>query len=552
MHSPLAALGWEIWRRGRRAAWLALGCVCFCAVVNLATPENLRATETAQSVFEPLFGMLMVLSMFLIMGIFNYTEYNSTREWNGFPYRLFALPVPTWKLVTLPMILGVVAVELVYLAWIKLVWTHETVPRPEWLAVVLGAYMACYQAMLWSLAGFRIVRLLVLGVGGVSIIVVGLLPFMGGVAPTLQFSERSLILVMIVVVLAAHGLAWTAVARQRCGGGRRQSWVKILRERLSDALPRRTRDFASPAAAQFWFEWRRAGLLLPLCVGLVLVAIFGPCTWLFRHDPQYTLSTLVRLLAMPLVLAFVIGKVFVKPELWSADFSLPPFLAVRPLPAGDFVIGKLKVAALSVTLAWLLVLAFAALWLPLWADTTQLRNLLNEFRLLNPQSWPVIIILFLAVLMVLTWRCLVSGLWIGLSGSRFYYAVSSCLQVVVPAGLLLAAGLCSETIDAGIRDHPNQMHQTVLTVIGWLLALGVIVKFSFAVFSWGKITPRRTGQYLLIWTGATLGFVALAILVCPVADPWRLEHLFVLGALVLFPFARLGVAPRSLAKNRHR
>jgi hypothetical protein len=85
-----------------------------------------------------------------------------------------------------------------------------------------------------------------------------------------------------------------------------------------------------------------------------------------------------------------------------------------------------------------------------------------------------------------------------------------------------------------------------------VLAAAVVFKFWFAVFSWSNITPRCASRYLLIWSAATAGFVALAILSAPVMDTYRWEHLYVLGALLLFPFSRLGLAPSMLAGNRHR
>jgi branched-subunit amino acid transport protein AzlD len=139
MKSPTTALVWEIWQRGRRSALLVLGCVSLCAVVNQCIVE--RVSNEARASFSPFFGMLMLLSFLLLMGIFNYTEFSSTKEWHGFPYRLFVLPVLTLKLVALPMFLGVASVELIYIAWIKLVWTHEQIVMPEWFAVVLGAYV---------------------------------------------------------------------------------------------------------------------------------------------------------------------------------------------------------------------------------------------------------------------------------------------------------------------------------------------------------------------------------------------------------------------------
>jgi len=551
MRSPLEALAWEIWQRGRRAACLAAGSVGLCALVNLAAPESLRASETGQALLTPLYGLLMVVSLLLCFSIFNYTEFNSTREWNGFPYRLFALPLRTWQLVALPMFLGVLSVELLYLAWMKLVLTHEHIAMLEWFGVLLAAYMIFYQAALWSLAGFRITRILVLGIGGASSVGVACLPLFAAVVPSPWFSEKRLTAIVIGLAMIALGIAWASVSRQRCGGGRRRSWLKAQMERIGDAIPRRTRGFAGPAAAQFWFEWRRAGLLLPICTALVLALIIAPFAWFNRGDPNYAMYVLVRIIAMPVVLAFAIGKGFIKPEFWSPNLALPAFLGVRPLAAGEFVISKLKVAALSVAITWLLVVGFIGLWLRFWADTTQLEQLWTQFRMFYPHSWHAIVFLYFAGFIVLTWRCLVIGLWVGLSGKRLYFIGSLCLQVIVPTVLLIAGSIWSESIDAEFRDHPERVQSVVLSLIGWILALAIIAKAWWGVFSWSKITSRRTRQYLLLWSGVTLGFIALGVLSQPPFDFNRLEHLYVLGALLLVPFARIGRAPASFAGNRH-
>ena len=552
MRSPLAGLTWEIWQRGRRSACLALGCLSLCALVNLASPERLRASEAGQALFTPLYGLLMVVSFLLWFGIFNYTEFNSTKEWNGFPYRLFALPLRTWQLVALPMGLGVVSVELLFIAWVKLVLTRENIVMPEWFAMLLGAYMLFYQAALWGLAGFRITRILVLGFGGASSIGVACLPMFANSIPSPWLSEKRLGAIVVGLALVAFGTAWASVARQRCGGGRRRSWIKTQLERISDAIPRRSKGFASPAAAQFWFEWRRTGLVLPVCAAFALVVMIAPLAWFNRDDPRYTMQVLVRVLAMPIVFAFAIGKGFIKPEFWSPNLSLPAFLAVRPLPAGEFVLSKMRVAALSVAMTWVLVIAFFSLWLPFCADITQLKRHWIEFQMFYPHTWHAITLLYFAGFVVLTWRCMVGGLWVGLSGKSSYYIGALCLQVIVPTVLLIVGAIWSDTIDSEIRDHPDRVNSLVLSLIGWILALAVVAKGWFAVFSWTKITPRRTQQYLLLWTGATLCFVALGILSRPPLDVYRLEHLYVLAALLLFPLARLGLAPSSFARNRHR
>src|SRR5262249_13194004 len=158
-------------------------------------------------------------------------------------------------------------------------------------------------------------------------------------------SEKRLIPILIGLAILAFAVAWTAVTRQRHGGGQRRAWMKVIAEQLLDLMPRRTKDFAAPAAAQFWYEWRRAGLVLPACTVFVIITIFVHVSWAWRHDPRYTVDMLVKILAVPMVLAFAIGKGFVKPEFWSMNLALPSFLAVRPVRAGDFVVTKMRVAA---------------------------------------------------------------------------------------------------------------------------------------------------------------------------------------------------------------
>jgi hypothetical protein len=143
-------------------------------------------------------------------------------------------------------------------------------------------------------------------------------------------------------------------------------------------------------------------------------------------------------------------------------------------------------------------------------------------------------------------------LWVGLSGNRLRYIGSICLQIIIPSLVLLAVGIWSDFIDDQIRIHPDKVQAMTLSVIGWGLALAIVSRYWFAVFSWKGIAPRRTRQYLFILSAATLCFVALGILSRPWPDVHRVEHLYVLGALLLFPFARLGLAPLSLERNRHR
>jgi hypothetical protein len=147
---------------------------------------------------------------------------------------------------------------------------------------------------------------------------------------------------------------------------------------------------------------------------------------------------------------------------------------------------------------------------------------------------------------------LVSGLWAGLSGKSSYYFGATALQVIVPALLLLVAAIWSDAIDLEIKRHPGLVKTVMLRALGWVLALMVVAKVWFSAFSWKQISPSHTRKYLVIWSAATIGFITLALFSRLPADPYRVEHFGILAAFLIFPLARLGLAPGSLAKNRHR
>jgi len=251
--------------------------------------------------------------------------------------------------------------------------------------------MVLYQAILWILTGFGALRMIILGIVGITLIIVSFLPSF----PKSTLSESFLGSIVATCAVVAFLIAWLYVSRQRSGGAAGRGWISLLSDQLSNRMPRWKKPFRSPVGAQFWFEWRRGGLLLPLFIGRLLVLVIGPLSWYLRNEPGADLRILVTTLAMPMILALPVGKAFSKPDLWSSDLSVPSFVAVRPLATSELVIIKMKVAALSAVISWLLVFAFLLVRLPLG----------ENFR------W------FAAVViagMFVTWRFLVGGLGVSL------------------------------------------------------------------------------------------------------------------------------------------
>src|SRR3954471_124307 len=256
MVSQIKALSWEIWRRGYKLLAVIAGTLAVCAIINQTGSDKTYLRKN----FEAVYWLLMVGSLFLTFGIFHYAEYNRIKNWHGFPYRLFCLPIRTIVLVACPMVLGVFSVELVYCAWGKLVFMPLGRAVSFWPAACVGVGMMCYQAIVWGLAGFRITRIIVLAFAGLLLANVGMIPLVEEIK---ILPERNLFaigtgILAFLALTAAFG-AWFSVERQRRGGGRGRARLKAALIAVVDLLPRRNRNFASPAAAQFWFEWRRGG-----------------------------------------------------------------------------------------------------------------------------------------------------------------------------------------------------------------------------------------------------------------------------------------------------
>jgi hypothetical protein len=293
-----------------------------------------------------------------------------------------------------------------------------------------------------------------------------------------------------------------------------------------------------------------------------------PVSWNLRHEPDTAVWILGWTLAAPLLLALPIGKGFSRPDFWSSNLSVPSFLATRPLSSGEWVVIKLKVAAVSTVISWALVLTFLMVWLPLWANLEALNTIRVGLWMVQGHSvYPQYLLAALGIVAAaaLTWKLLVGGLWIGLSGSGRLFVGSAVLYFGMwLAGLIVLTVVMNR--DDEIQRRTPYDPDTLVAVLQWVAATAVIAKFALTAISWRKIGARRARQYLGLWLSVTLCLVIGAMMLwadgsltallsaglgLPPIDSLRLGSLLILGAILLIPFARIGLAPGALAGNRH-
>lgn len=544
MRSPTTALLWELW-------WPQRWTVALIAGVTVAG-RLLDLFEDSGNDSSPLPVLLAMIAFLLLFAVFNYTESDGGRELGRFPRRLFTLPVTSLRLIAVPLLVGIAAIELLYLLWMQPLSRNGSANAP-FVSILLAAFVVFYQAAVWTLERAGALRLIVLGGIAIAVFAVGLLPSFPPSPPPSWRSETALAGVVTGLAVVAFLLAWRHVAGLRAGGGRSAPLAESLFGWIAEAMPVRRKAFANAAAAHFWFEWRSSGMVLPALVGGVVVVAIMPMSWLMRSDAGDTCRLLLAALAAPIVMAIPVGVAFSKPTFWSEDLAVPAFIAVCPLSSEDLVATKVKVAAVSAVLSWVVMLAFVTVWLSSWANLDSVSLFALQLWAFHEQS--VAAVYGIAVLvaiagMFLTWRFLVSRLWSGLSGKRTMF-VTSVLAIVfiVIAGL----GLDADRLPGWLLDDPAR-----LAPIAWIAAVAVIAKYWIAAYAWRGMPARYLRVYPLVWLAGTALFLALGMVVWGMVriylplDVDRLRSVVVLLALLAVPLARVGLAPSWLARNRHR
>jgi len=533
-----------MWQRHR---WTIGGIVALTLAGRLV--DAAQTTGPAADEASAVTTLCGILAFLLLFSVFNYTDSDGGAGLGRFPSRLFTLPVSSLRLVAIPVLTGIVAIEVLYLVWAEPL-SRGGATSPLFVAILLAALMVFYLAVLWTCTRAGSLRLVIIGAIAVAVFAVGMLPSFPPTPPPVWRSEAAVAACAAGIALVTFMVSWAHVVWARAGGGYRRLRLESVVGRIADALPARQQPFGSAAAAQFWFEWRGSGIVLPALVAGVVLLVIAPTSWLASNDARYTMWLLIAALATPVVLAIPVGVAFSKPTFWSEDLGFPAFVAVRPLSAQDLVAIKVKVASVSAVLSWAVVLAFLAVWLSAWANLDRVSRLATQLF----QGHSAGAVYGMAVLVpvagtFLTWRFLVSHLWSGLSGMRPVFIASVVSLVALVTSIVLDAGRFPNSL---LRDPAR------LAFVIWVVVVAVVAKCSLAAYAWRGVHPHYLRAYLLIWLAGTTSLVALSFVVWGIVRmyaPFDVDGLriaVILVALLAVPLARVGLAPSSLARNRHR
>ena len=545
MRSPAAAIAWEFRRRHRWGLIAVTGYLLVLAALKLLVfgPGH-RVTFADEETFA-FFVMLPLTSTFLyFLAVFSFGLSGDLagRE-SMYPARMFTLPVTTAALAGWPMLYGTAAMAVMWLAMRLLaLWPSGVAVPIVWPAMLAAALVAWTQALTWmpyALRGLRVV-----------VTIVWLTTIDSVVLLALQFRapEPVMLAILAPLVPLAYLAARFAVARARRGDV--PDWGGIFPRpgRTAGVAPRRRGRFPSPARAQAWFEWQQYGRSLPLLVGILLpFELF--MLFVFSKTPAIVFETLLAvLLTPPFMASFVAATVSKSNSGGSDSYGVTPFIAARPLTNASLIAAKLKVTISSTLVAWLLVLVAVPLALRL---TGTAPIVLERWRrLIEVVGTPravAMVLLGLSAFLASTWKQLVQGLYIGMSGRQWAIKAS----VFLTLSLLAVIGPIAHWVITS-----RAVIRVLWNGFPWIAA--VLVCFKMSVAAW--IALRLHNKGLLSDRALVIGAACWAVAVFAIYGlfEWIVPGLLSRSYLLLFmailavPLVRLSAAPLALARNRHR
>ena len=254
------------------------------------------------------------------------------------------------------------------------------------------------------------------------------------------------------------------------------------------------------------------------------------------------------LLTPPFLAAFVAVTVGRSNPDASHSYGLTPFVATRPLTTAALAAAKLRMAIASTLVAWLLVLVAIPLGLALsgsWPIVVERARGLTE--LFGAPRAVVFALLCLLGLLATTWKQLVQGLSIGLTGREGLIKSSVLLRL---SSLILigpAAHLLSRSEEARIA---------VWNAVPWIPAVLVGLKMCAAAWIATRLARGRLlGDRALVTGAASWLAVVIALygVLAWLLDTPHIAHSFLLLlAILAVPLARPSAVLLALASNRHR
>jgi len=542
MRTPAAAIAWEFRQRHRWGLIALLATIVTLGAIKIAVLTTQAHPELHDVTFALLVPVPLAATFMYLLAVFTFGVSGdlAARE-SMYPPRMLTLPVSSAALAGWPMLYGCMSMTLLWFAMRMAGIFPPGVDVPKyWPALFAASLLAWTQALTWMPYPLRGMRIL---------ISIGLLVSIDIVVFTAletKARESTMLLLLAPFAPLAYVAALSAVRRARRGDV--PDWG--VAERFARAFSRSAarRDFRSAARAQLWFEWRQYGRSLPLLVAIVLPVGLS-LLFLFHEAAVIVVEIVVASLLLPPFMAiFVAATAGKSSSNVSESYGITPFLATRPLEDRALVLAKWQAALLSTLAAWVIVAVAVPVAL-LWSDAAE--PILNIARTVDAAlGRPRAIILgflILAGLVGSTWKQLVQGFYVAMSGRDWAVkGIAFATLALVTVGSFTLIWIFDSRYRIGVAWNS----------IPWLMAAFATLKLVLAMRVMQRGAERGLFTRKQLIFGATVWdvcvFAVYGVLALILPEILVRRYFLLLVAMLVVPFVRLAAAPLAVARNRHR
>ena len=537
MRGPAGAIVWEFQRRHRLGlAALGIYLVVYVIVTRVMLEDHAIRLNPPNGMAGFIIGPI-AFTFFYFVGVFSYGLAGDLGARQSiFPARMFTLPMSTRALAGSPMLYGTAASVTLWILTATFVrWPGGVDMYVPWVwpALLMAAYLAWTQALMWMPYGLPGVRVAIAALWLALLDVIVLV--------TLNYKTGELVMSAVIApqIPVAYLVGWYAVARARRGD--LPDWSGILApfSALANVVGRARDRFRSASGAQTWFEWRRHGRVLP-----AMVAIVVPVELLLLFIPgnQTRPVMLVTLFIVSITPPFF--AIFAAAMIGTAT----PFTMTRPVTTATLVAAKLHAAWWSALLAWLAVIVIVPVGLFLSSTTTVFVDWIRAVVGVTGAARALALATFVfASLLASTWKQLVQTMCIGLTGRD--WVIKS--TVVLALSFLAAIG----PIFDWIRWNTAVQSAIWNGLPGILVALVCLKALAASWVAVRLYDSRLLGDGVLA-AGAVSWLIAVAalygVLVWFAASPLIPRYFLAAIAILQVPLTRVSAASLALAWSRHR
>jgi hypothetical protein len=531
MRSIPLTIVWEMYTRGK---WHFLGALlagnALPALLLTALRHDGALDPEDKSIVTIQVTMVLVNALIVAVAIFHS---------QGAPSRLFAYPIPASVIAACHLFPAMAAMAIGCLISTVALNAVFHLGWPLWgpamfLSVALAAFMAgvwLTDKSPWHM--FVLVSSVPLVMGLWFHARYGLISYWG---PPRMW--RDVTATEALTMLAVAGLAYVGavrgIARSRCGEHLKTPAFFVWLGKALDPAPAVGLAFRTPAAAQFWFEWRQKGWAMPFEVLVVLPICFS--LWLlFDRVPQNLYEGVLHGGgALLTVGALIVGLMMGNAGPVDGWFETGHFAATRPMTNTDLSWTMLKTAAISVFAAWSL---WAVAFLILYAIVLA-TGAVPQPQLPGEWGW-----WYFPATFVGAWLGVSLLATIGQAGRpKFFMILFFGSLTILLAGIILRSDILPQD------EQSRGLVQNVL-MIGASLLFILGTSWTFAAAQRRSLVALKcVYAAAAIWSGLALLVVAHAAV--RAAAPFAV-YFFVVGlmSLAVFPLA---AAPLALSWNRHR